>query len=199
MIFTDEHKQLRATVRRIVERDINPHCDAWEEAEQFPAHQLFPLLGKEGLLGITRSTDCGGQGLDWSFALVLAEELGRCRSAGVALAIGVQTDMCTPALDRFGSEELKREFLAPTIAGDYVACLGVSEASGGSDVAALKTAMVAARATPKTQVIVIDTTHTRTTEDGGWWWEVAIPEVSSRGEVRQAHAAYLAAKAAQQP
>ena len=65
--------------------------------------------------------------------------------------------------------------------------------------AALKTAMVAARATPKTQVIVIDTTHTRTTEDGGWWWEVAIPEVSSRGEVRQAHAAYLAAKAAQQP
>jgi citronellyl-CoA dehydrogenase len=55
------------------------------------------------------------------------------------MAIGVQTDMCTPALARFGSDELRREFLAPTIAGDYVGCVGVSEAGGGSDVAALKT------------------------------------------------------------
>jgi hypothetical protein len=71
--------------------------------------------------------------------MVMAEALGDCNCGGVPMAIGVQTDMATPALARFGSDELRREFLAPTIAGDYVACLGVSEPGGGSDVAAVKT------------------------------------------------------------
>jgi 3D-(3,5/4)-trihydroxycyclohexane-1,2-dione acylhydrolase (decyclizing) len=63
-----------------------------------------------------------------------------------------------------------------------------------ANVAELKSAMIAARAATRTQVIVIDTTHTRTTEDGGCWWEVAIPEVSSRPEVQEAHARYVAGK-----
>jgi citronellyl-CoA dehydrogenase len=139
MLFTPEHEQLRATIRRVVDQDINPHVDAWEEAETFPAHELFRKLGSAGLLGITKDPRCGGMGLDWSYGLVLAEELGRVECGGVPMAIGVQTDMCTPALDRFGSDALKQEFLAPSIAGELVGAIGVSEPGAGSDVAGIKT------------------------------------------------------------
>jgi citronellyl-CoA dehydrogenase len=91
------------------------------------------------LLGIKYDPAHGGLGLDYSYSMVMAEELGVCDAGGVPMAIGVHTDMCTPALNRFGSEELKKQFLAPSIAGEMVGCLGVSEPGGGSDVAAVKT------------------------------------------------------------
>jgi citronellyl-CoA dehydrogenase len=69
----------------------------------------------------------------------MAETLGHVACGGVPMAIGVQTDMATPALARFGSDEVRREFLTPSITGDYVACLGVSEVGAGSDVASIKT------------------------------------------------------------
>src|SRR5687768_11939105 len=78
-------------------------------------------------------------GLDYSYAMVMAEELGHINCGSVPMAIGVQTDMATPALARFGSDELRKEFLTPSISGDYVACLGVSEVGAGSDVASIKT------------------------------------------------------------
>lgn len=139
MLFTEEHAELRKTIRRIVDQEINPHVDAWEEREMFPAHDVFKKLGSAGLLGITKDPQFGGLGLDWSYALVLAEELSRVRCGGIPMAIGVHTDMCTPALNRHGSDELRAEFLAPAIAGDIVGCLGVSEPHAGSDVAAIKT------------------------------------------------------------
>jgi citronellyl-CoA dehydrogenase len=139
MQFTTEHRQLADTVSRFVREEINPHVEAWEAAEQFPSHQLFKKLGDLGLLGLKYSAEYGGQELDFSYSMVMAEALGDCACGGVPMAIGVQTDMCTPALARFGSERLKREFLAPAIAGDMVGCIGVSEPGGGSDVAAVKT------------------------------------------------------------
>ncbi|MCR9136523.1 MAG: acyl-CoA dehydrogenase family protein [Alphaproteobacteria bacterium] len=142
MHLTDEHEQLRSTVARFIESDINPHVDEWEKAGQFPAHSLFAKLGALGLLGIKYDPACGGLGLDFSYSMVMAEELGSVTCGGVPMAIGVQTDMCTPALNRFGSEEMKREWLAPSIAGEMVGCLGVSEAGGGSDVAAIRTQAV---------------------------------------------------------
>ncbi|EMP28385.1 Putative acyl coa dehydrogenase 6 [Chelonia mydas] len=84
----------------------------------------------------------GGMGLDFSYSIAVAEELGNIHCGGVPMAIGVQTDMATPALTRFGSDELKRQFLVPTIAGEVVACLGVSEPGAGSDVASIKTTAV---------------------------------------------------------
>jgi citronellyl-CoA dehydrogenase len=139
MLFSDEHELLRKSLRSFFEREINPHVEAWEEAQIFPAHEVFKKLGKEGFLGLTKPEEFGGAGLDYSYAIVMAEELGRIPSGGVSLAIGVQTDMATPALARFGSDELRREWLAPTIAGDLVSCIGVSEVGSGSDVASLKT------------------------------------------------------------
>ncbi|QKK03428.1 MAG: acyl-CoA dehydrogenase [Pseudomonadota bacterium] len=139
MKWTDEHRELRRTVARFVESEINPHVDAWEAAGRFPAHELFGKLGELGLLGITKPEEYGGMGLDFSYSIVMAEELGAARCGAVPMAIGVQTDMATPALARFGSAELKREFLAPTIAGRMVVGLGVSEPHAGSDVANIKT------------------------------------------------------------
>jgi citronellyl-CoA dehydrogenase len=139
MQFTPEHRQIEDTVVRFVEREINPYVDEWERAEQFPSHEVFKKLGSLGLLGLKYPQEYGGAGLDFSYSMVMAEALGVCSCGGVPMAIGVQTDMATPALARFGSDELKKEFLAPTIAGEVVACLGVSEPGGGSDVAAVKT------------------------------------------------------------
>ncbi|MEO1338192.1 MAG: acyl-CoA dehydrogenase family protein, partial [Myxococcota bacterium] len=118
---------------------INPHVDAWEDAGQFPAHEIFKKLGDLGLLGVTKPEENGGMGLDWSYAAVVAETLGEITCGGVPMAIGVQTDMATPALARFGSPELRSEFLTPTVSGDFVASLGVSETRAGSDVASIRT------------------------------------------------------------
>jgi len=139
MQWTDEHRQLRETVRNFVEQEINPFADEWEEAGIFPAHELFKKAGSMGLFGISKPAEYGGLGLDYSYSIAAAEELGACHAAGVAMGMGVQSDMCTPALARFGSKALCEEFLVPAIAGDVVASLGVSEASAGSDVAGVKT------------------------------------------------------------
>ena len=128
-----------ASLQKFIASEINPHVDEWEKADIFPAHELFKKLGDLGFLGLNKPEAYGGQGLDYSYALMMAEELGAITCGGVPMAIGVQTDMATPALARFGSDEVRREFLAPAIAGDKVACIGVSEPGAGSDVASIKT------------------------------------------------------------
>ncbi|MBZ0131179.1 MAG: acyl-CoA dehydrogenase family protein, partial [Rhodocyclaceae bacterium] len=139
MLYTQEHLELQRSVKKFIDSEINPYVDDWEAAEIFPAHELFKKLGDAGFLGINKPQEYGGMGLDYSFALAFAEALGDVNCGGVPMAIGVQTDMATPALARFGSDELRREFLAPTIAGDYVCSIGVSEPGAGSDVASIKT------------------------------------------------------------
>src|SRR5258706_5738255 len=138
MQFTQEHEEIRRTLKRVIDNEINPHVEEWEAAEIFPAHEVFKKLGDLGLLGLTKPTEYGGMALDYAYAMVTAETLGHSACGGVQMAIGVQTDMCTPALARFGSDELKRRFLAPAIAGDMVGCVGVSEPGAGSDVASIK-------------------------------------------------------------
>lgn len=138
MHYTHEHLEIQKTLRRFIDEEINPHVDEWEAAEAFPAHEVFRKLGQLGLLGLNKPEAYGGAGLDYSYAMALAEALGHVDCGGIPMAVGVQTDMCTPALARFGSDELRREFLAPAIAGETVGCIGVSEPGAGSDVAGLK-------------------------------------------------------------
>ncbi|KAG9355449.1 hypothetical protein JZ751_000287 [Albula glossodonta] len=142
----------------IIEQEINPFVDQWEAAGQFPAHKIFKILGSAGFLGVNKPigqcesvpqrvcavclAEYGGLGLDFSYSVAVSEELGNIRCGGIPMAIGVQTDMATPALARFGSPELKKEFLVPTIMGDKVSCLGVSEVGAGSDVASIMTKAV---------------------------------------------------------
>ncbi|MFT3804977.1 MAG: acyl-CoA dehydrogenase family protein [Burkholderiaceae bacterium] len=139
MQFTEEHLKISGAVKKFIANEINPHVDEWEKAGRFPAHELFKKMGNLGFLGITKPTEYGGMGLDWSYNLMYAEAMGEVSCGAIPMATGVQTDMSTPALAEHGSDELRKEFLAPAIAGDYVACIGVSEEGAGSDVASLRT------------------------------------------------------------
>jgi len=140
--FTEEHEMFRATVRDVVEREINPHAEEWERAGTFPAHDLFKKLGSVGMLGVNYDPAYGGGGADAFYTAIAGEEIGRCDALGVAMAISVQTDMATPSLARFGSHELKERYLAPAIAGEHVAAIAVTEPDAGSDVAGLRTRAV---------------------------------------------------------
>jgi citronellyl-CoA dehydrogenase len=139
MKFTPEHEALRQTWKTLIDREINPNVDEWEKEGAFPAHELFKKMGDAGLLGVDKPVEYGGSGLDFSYAMICAESLGLVNGGSIPMATGVQISMATPALARYGSDELRREFLAPSISGDYVACLGVSETGAGSDVASIKT------------------------------------------------------------
>ncbi len=139
MIYTEQHEQLQHSVRRFIDAEVNPHVAEWEAAGAFPARELFRKMGRLGFLGVTKPVEYGGAGLDYSYSVAVSEALGHAHCGGVPMAIGVQTDMATPALARFGSDEIKREFLAPSISGERVACLGVSEVGAGSDVASIRT------------------------------------------------------------
>lgn len=139
MLMTPEHKELRRTVQKFVENDINPHMEAWETAGIFPAKALFKKMGELGLLGISKPEAYGGLGLDYSYEVVFAEELGTALCGAVPMAIGVQTNMATPALATHGSEALRTEYLTPLLTGEMVASIAISEPHAGSDVAAIKT------------------------------------------------------------
>lgn len=136
--FTAEHDHLRTTVRRFVEDELAPHADEWEAARWFP-DGVFRRAGELGLLGLTVSEEYGGQGGDYWCTVVLAEELSRAGCGAVPMAISVQTDMATPPILRFGTEEQKRRYLVPAVRGELITCLGITEPEAGSDVAAVRT------------------------------------------------------------
>jgi citronellyl-CoA dehydrogenase len=140
--FTKPHQMFRDSVRQFVDAHINPYVDEWEEAESFPAHDLFKKMGDQGFLGLSYDEEFGGLAGDYWYNVVLAEELGRIHCTGVPMAIAVQTDMATPALHQYGSEQLKQQFLAPAIAGDAVCAVAITEPGAGSDVAAICTKAV---------------------------------------------------------
>jgi citronellyl-CoA dehydrogenase len=138
-IYTPDHLELQRSARKLIESEINPYVDEWEQAGIFPAHEVFSKFGALGLLGITKPKEFGGLELDYTYSVAFAEVLGEITCGGVPLAIGVQTAMCTPALSLHGSDALRAEFLSPSISGDYVGCIGVSEPSAGSDVSRIRT------------------------------------------------------------
>jgi citronellyl-CoA dehydrogenase len=142
VIETDEHQIFRKTLRDLFEREIEPHVEAWEAARTFPAHELFPKLAAVGLLGLEYEEAYGGTAADHSFTVIAGEEMGRISCGGVPMAMAVQMSMATPALARYGSPELKEKFLAPSIRGELVASVAVTEPDAGSDVAGIRTRAV---------------------------------------------------------
>jgi alkylation response protein AidB-like acyl-CoA dehydrogenase len=138
MPFTAEHDALRESIRDFVAKELRPHADEWEAAEYFP-DSVFRRMGELGLLGLRYPEEYGGQDGDYFSAIVLAEEMARCGSGGVGMAISVQTEMATPPIFKFGTEEQKQRYLVPAIAGTKIAALGITEPDGGSDVANVRT------------------------------------------------------------
>ena len=141
LFASEEHRQFRSTIRRFVQEKLVPRSREFDDMGHFDK-ALYPEMGKLGMLGIRYDPKFGGLGLDWSYTAILAEELGCCDNAGVAMGIFVQTDMATPALHQFGSDELRERFLVPAIRGEMVGAIGVTEPSAGSDVSAIKTRAV---------------------------------------------------------
>ncbi|MGB0097861.1 MAG: acyl-CoA dehydrogenase family protein [Solirubrobacteraceae bacterium] len=136
-IFTDEHEQLRDSIRRFVIKELQPHAEEWEETT-FP-DWVFERMGELGFLGLDKPERYGGQGGDYYTALVLAEEMVHADCGGLGMGIAVQTDMAMPPILAFGTEEQKQEWAAPAIAGTKILCIGITEPDAGSDVAGIKT------------------------------------------------------------
>jgi citronellyl-CoA dehydrogenase len=136
-----EHKSFRELVRKFIQTEVAPRAREFDKMGRFD-RSLYPKMGELGLLGIRYDQKYGGQGLDYSYQAIFLEELTLCDNAGVSMGISVHTDMATPALHRFGSEELKRKYLVPAIKGEQVSAIAVTEPSAGSDVAGIKTRAV---------------------------------------------------------
>jgi acyl-CoA dehydrogenase len=136
--FSAEHEELRASLRAFVERELRPHASAWEDARSFP-DEVFARMGELGFLGLKYPEEYGGQGGGHLHDAVLAEELARCGSGGLAAGIGAHVGIATPPVWKFGTEEQKQRYLVPAIRGERIAALGITEPDAGSDVAALRT------------------------------------------------------------
>jgi alkylation response protein AidB-like acyl-CoA dehydrogenase len=139
-IFTDEHDQLRESIRRFVIKELQPHAEEWEETT-FP-DSVIRRMGELGFLGLDKPEEYGGQGGDYYSSLVLSEEMAHSHSGGLAMGVAVQTDMALPPILAFGTEEQKQEWAAPAIAGQKILCIGITEPDAGSDVSAIKTRAV---------------------------------------------------------
>jgi acyl-CoA dehydrogenase len=140
-LFTPEHEALRDSVRSFVEREITPQVEEWEEQEDFP-RALYTRMGELGFLGLKFPEEFGGSGPDLLADAVVVEELARCGSGGVAAGIGAHKDLAAYYVYRFGSDEQRKRWLAPSITGELIGALGVTEPDAGSDVASLLTRAV---------------------------------------------------------
>ncbi|HEY2282860.1 MAG TPA: acyl-CoA dehydrogenase family protein [Solirubrobacteraceae bacterium] len=136
--FTDEHEQLRESIRGFIDRELAPHSQAWEDEQWFP-DEVFGKLAAQGLLGLKYPTELGGQGGDYLHEAVMCEEMARIGSGGTAAGIGAHVNIATPPIWKFGTDEQKQTYLVPAIRGEKIGALGITEPGAGSDVAGLRT------------------------------------------------------------
>jgi len=136
--FSDEHEELRQSIRGFIERELTPHAQQWEDEHWFP-DEVFPKLAAQGLLGLKYPESYGGEGGDYLHEAVLVEELARTGSGGTAAGIGAHINIATPPIWKFGSEDQKQRYLVPAIRGERIGALAITEPGAGSDVAALST------------------------------------------------------------
>ena len=136
--FTDEHEELRASIRGFIDRELAPYAQQWEDEQWFP-DEVFATLAGQGLLGLKYPAELGGQGGDYLHEAVLIEELARIGSGGTAAGIGAHVNIATPPIWKFGTDEQKQRYLVPAIRGEKIGALGITEPGAGSDVAALRT------------------------------------------------------------
>jgi alkylation response protein AidB-like acyl-CoA dehydrogenase len=140
LIFTDEHEQLRESMKAWVQKEVFPHRNEWEES--YWPDSILKRAGDLGYLGLCFPEEYGGQGGDYFYSLVRAECLSYSGSGGLNMGFAVHTDMATPPIHLLGTEELKQKYLPPSIAGELISCLGITEPGAGSDVAGIRTTAV---------------------------------------------------------
>lgn len=140
-LFGPEHDALRDTARSFVARELLPHIEAWEQAEDFP-RELFASVGAAGFLGLKFAPEVGGSGPDLLAAAVWVEELARTLSGGLTADLGATTDLFAVYVDRAGSDELRHRVLPPVLRGERIGALAITEPGAGSDVASITTRAV---------------------------------------------------------
>ncbi len=138
--FDETHEQVRQTVRKFVEREILPHVDEWEEAGEFP-RELYKKAADAGINGIGYPEEFGGTGTDVFMKIVASEELMRSTSGGLVAGLG-SLDIGLPPIVKWGSEAMKQRVVPEVLSGEKICALAITEPSGGSDVANLKTRAV---------------------------------------------------------
>ncbi len=137
--FTAEHEELRQTVRRFVESEIEPNVAEWEERREFP-RELFDRCGELGFLGLKFPDEYGGQGGSHLHDAIWVEELSRRgASGGVGAGLNAHTSIAMPPIFNFGDEWQKQRWLVPGISGEKIGALGITEPGAGSDVASIRT------------------------------------------------------------
>ncbi len=137
--FTEEHQELRETVRRFVENEIAPNVMEWEEAREFP-RELFARCAELGFLGLKFPEEYGGQGGSHLHDAIWVEELSRRgASGGVAAGLNAHSSIAMPPIFNFGNEWQRQRWLVPGIAGEKIGALGITEPGAGSDVASIRT------------------------------------------------------------
>lgn len=129
------------TLRRVLGADVVPRVEEWEEARGGRSRELFGALGRRGLLGIEVSRELGGLGLGFSATRILATELGSLDCGGVGMAITTHTDMCLPAVVRYGTTDVVESYVAPAVRGESIGAIALTEPSSGSDYQALETSL----------------------------------------------------------
>jgi len=137
---SDEQELLRRTVREFAEAEMRPHVMEWDEAQHFPM-DLLPKLAALGLMGITFDEKYGGAGMSAVDYCICIEELARVCPA-IALSVAAHNGLCSAHLAMFGSEAQKQQYLPRLIKGDVLGAWGLTEASAGSDAAAMRTTAV---------------------------------------------------------
>jgi len=139
--YTEDHEAFRAQVRRFVEKECTPNIEKWEKAEELP-RELHQKAAQAGIMGLGYPEDCGGLGItDPFYGIVMTEELMRAGSGGLVASL-LSHSIASPPIAKAGTPEQKQKFVQPVLAGEKVAALAVTEPSGGSDVAAIKTSAV---------------------------------------------------------
>jgi acyl-CoA dehydrogenase len=170
-LYGPAHDELRAQVRAWVAEELAPNALDWEAQGSFP-RSLFPTAGRLGLFGWKMSPAVGGRGPDFLADAVVTEELAACGSAGVAAALGAHKDLGPYYVWRFGTDEQRRRWVAPAVAGERIGALGVTEPGAGSDVAGIST-----RAVRSGDDWVLDGTKTFIT-NGSWADFVVVAAVT---------------------
>ena len=140
-IFAAEHDELRATVRRFVDTEVRPHVDEWERAGHFP-DSLFRRCGELGFLGLHYPLPLGAGATATSRPGSCSSRSSLAAAGAIPMAISVQTDMATPALAQFGTDDQRERWLAPAITGEKIGAIAITEPDAGSDVAAIRTRAV---------------------------------------------------------
>lgn len=136
--FSEDHEMFRKSIRDFLDKEAVPNIERWETEGKID-REFWKKFGEMGYFGLNYPEQYGGSGLDFFYNVVMLEEISKVFSGGFSITAAVQVCMSTPYVFHHGSEYLKEKYLIPAIAGEKIACIGITEPGAGSDAANIQT------------------------------------------------------------